>query len=148
MEFILTPASPLNYDDCGICYEPKNKWTLLPCTHRLCSLCVIKLVKNTCPWCRETFPPQSQPSPKQERRPRSLSDPVVSRNDLTTPEEVINYEREVNRRILTRARIRENRKKEKRTPWRSDNNRDILSRQRDPVTHARNQALSSTFRIN
>lgn len=151
MEFVLT--SPLSTpDECGICYSSADSWTNLPCSHRLCQSCFVNLRASTCPWCRSFIPssitecvqsliitePRINRIPETPRL-RSLSEGEItpSRNDLHTPQQVINYERIASRKTQTRARIREKRIRDSFGKER----RDILSRQRDPVAHARNQAL-------
>ena len=40
---------------CKICYESHDKYTQLvrlSCNHELCDVCLKKLHKNECPWCR------------------------------------------------------------------------------------------------
>ena len=42
-------------DVCQICYESNDKYTklvTLPCNHQLCDVCLKKLHKKECPWCR------------------------------------------------------------------------------------------------
>ena len=47
------PSQPLHdLSTCEICYEPADKWQILPCTHKLCNQCYTKLQANSCPWCR------------------------------------------------------------------------------------------------
>jgi hypothetical protein len=42
-------------EDCTICYQKTNKWKVLPCHHKLCKKCYIKLRQATCPYCRREF---------------------------------------------------------------------------------------------
>ena len=156
MEFILISPFILNSpEECGICYDTHGTWTKLPCSHKLCSDCFHNLRTNSCPWCRAFIPSSIAelaqsltPSPRinniepTTRRPRSYSDPINNRirSELRTPEEVINYEREISRKAEYRARKLENKKRNNNI--RKDfykNNRDVLSRIRDPVTEIRNK---------
>ncbi len=46
-------------EDCIICYTTVdteiNSWKVLPCKHKLCRSCFIKLDKTRCPMCRKNF---------------------------------------------------------------------------------------------
>ena len=43
--------------DCNICMEKKcaDDMEILNCCHHLCKLCLDKLIKNVCPYCRLPF---------------------------------------------------------------------------------------------
>ena len=41
--------------ECFICYENKNKFEKLNCSHSLCYDCYFKLKKSICPFCRKEF---------------------------------------------------------------------------------------------
>jgi hypothetical protein len=38
-------------EECGICYEEKNEYFKLSCSHKLCTDCYDR-ISNTCPFCR------------------------------------------------------------------------------------------------
>ena len=46
-------------EDCIICYTTvdtkSSSWKVLPCKHKLCRSCFLKLDKTQCPMCRKTF---------------------------------------------------------------------------------------------
>jgi hypothetical protein len=39
-------------NDCLICYEARSGLIFLKCTHAMCSICLSKLQKPSCPFCR------------------------------------------------------------------------------------------------
>ena len=43
--------------ECGICLEQKNDndFTILPCTHKFCTICISKIVIPKCPYCRAQY---------------------------------------------------------------------------------------------
>ena len=46
-------------ENCAICFEKIDcesnsiKWEYLPCKHRICEICFIKLNEKNCPFCRK-----------------------------------------------------------------------------------------------
>jgi hypothetical protein len=40
-------------NDCLICYESRPGLVFLKCSHSMCSICLSKLQKQTCPFCRK-----------------------------------------------------------------------------------------------
>ena len=38
-----------------ICYSSSTEWKILPCCHKLCFSCYIKLIHESCPYCRQHF---------------------------------------------------------------------------------------------
>lgn len=42
-------------EDCTICYLKTNNWKVLPCSHKLCKKCYMKLRHSSCPYCRREF---------------------------------------------------------------------------------------------
>lgn len=46
-------------EDCIICYTTvdtkSNSWKVLPCKHKICQSCFLKLDKTQCPMCRKNF---------------------------------------------------------------------------------------------
>ena len=42
-------------EDCTICYIETNNWKVLPCCHKLCKKCYMKLRHSSCPYCRREF---------------------------------------------------------------------------------------------
>ena len=42
-------------EDCFICRDYSERWKVLPCQHKLCYACFIRLDKNSCPFCRAEF---------------------------------------------------------------------------------------------
>ncbi|KAJ8609402.1 hypothetical protein CTAYLR_009079 [Chrysophaeum taylorii] len=60
--------------DCAICLEPifLRPETVLPCRHRYCTHCLVRLLDLRCPQCRAAFPPivpRSRPTtPPRTRR--------------------------------------------------------------------------------
>ena len=41
--------------ECKICYENVNKRVILPCSHKLCNMCIKKLNSFDCPFCRNNI---------------------------------------------------------------------------------------------
>ena len=44
--------------DCTICLEGNlstNDFVYLECGHKICKECFLKLIRNTCPYCREVI---------------------------------------------------------------------------------------------
>ena len=50
----LSPSSISSDILCHICFEQTDMVTL-PCTHTICKICILKLKKKECPFCRKTF---------------------------------------------------------------------------------------------
>ena len=42
-------------EDCLICYSKQKSFKILPCQHKLCHSCFLKLDTCICPYCREKF---------------------------------------------------------------------------------------------
>jgi hypothetical protein len=42
-------------EDCIICYSKQKSFKILPCQHKLCNSCFLKLDTCICPYCREKF---------------------------------------------------------------------------------------------
>ena len=51
---IPSPTSSDSDESCKICYEVFDT-IKLKCGHEICKICIIKLKKKECPWCREKF---------------------------------------------------------------------------------------------
>ena len=122
-------VSSVYHQPCEICYnEPISHWKILPCTHKMCYDCMLRMKNNACPWCRtkldlklndtrirfvDTIVIDSIPLPRRRNRPRdrSYSDPLPRRDSLFTPEDVIEYERVINNK-LEKRRVVNNKKTE------------------------------------
>ena len=42
-------------EDCLICYSKQKSFKILPCQHKLCHSCFLKLDTCNCPYCRKKF---------------------------------------------------------------------------------------------
>lgn len=42
-------------EDCTICFTGTKSWKTLPCQHKLCETCYLKLDNCLCPYCRKKF---------------------------------------------------------------------------------------------
>ena len=42
-------------EDCLICFTGTKSWKNLPCQHKLCNSCFLRLDHNKCPFCRKAF---------------------------------------------------------------------------------------------
>lgn len=42
-------------EDCSICFTGCKSWKNLPCQHKLCNSCFLKLDRTICPFCRKQF---------------------------------------------------------------------------------------------
>ena len=42
-------------EDCFICRDKKEEFKKLPCEHKLCYYCFIRLAQTSCPFCRAEF---------------------------------------------------------------------------------------------
>ncbi len=42
-------------EDCLICFSKPKSWKSLPCKHKLCLDCFLRLDKYNCPFCRKNF---------------------------------------------------------------------------------------------
>lgn len=51
-------------NECLICYEKTSSLIFLKCMHSLCTSCLSKLQKSTCPFCRKTIHKTNKLLPK------------------------------------------------------------------------------------
>ena len=63
---------------CDICFEEKKKKKVLGCSHFLCKMCYDKLIKNTCPFCRQPFKREEKTLKTNPEYYRDIDDDWVS----------------------------------------------------------------------
>ena len=86
-------------EDCTICYIKTNNWKVLPCCHKLCKKCYMKLRQNSCPYCRRQF---NYTKDEQEKRQN-----INNQHPPSQYRSTINYE-------ITNSRINRNRVRRRR----------------------------------
>ena len=114
-------------EDCSICFTGTNSWKNLPCQHKLCNSCFLRLDHNKCPFCRKSFnynkdelkkrnkmninysnwrPPSQLVIPEEFTRRNRSNIPIISNNE----NDFSHYERQIPFSRIERNRIRRRRR--------------------------------------
>ena len=93
--------------NCGVCLENReeSEYEILPCSHKLCNICLPKLLKSECPFCRNPFK-------KDKKEPEILQDVSIYHANIDILEQRT-YDR-LQRRQRRRERRRERRQQQNR----------------------------------
>ena len=114
-------------EDCSICFTGTKSWKNLPCQHKLCNSCFLKLDHTKCPFCRKDFsynkdelkqrkklninysnwrPPSQLVIPEEFTRRNRSNLPVIRYNE----NDFSQYERQIPFSRIERNRIRRRRR--------------------------------------